>query len=57
MLSVISPEELTPPDHSIRKIKPLAEAAPRELEPTFATMHAQIGYPSISPESLLRALR
>ena len=43
MLGWIDPEELIPANHPIRKVKPLAEAALRELEPTFQKMYAQIG--------------
>jgi len=55
MLGVISPEELIPANHPIRRIKPLAEAALRDLEPTFEGMYAQIGRPSIPPEHLLKS--
>jgi len=55
MLGVIDPEELIPGNHPIRRIKPLAEAALRDLEPTFEAMYAQIGRPSIPPEHLLKS--
>lgn len=55
MLSRISPEELIPAGRPIRRIKPLAEAVLRDLEPTFGTMYAQIGRPSIPPEHLLKS--
>ena len=55
MLGVIDPEELIPANHPIRRIKPLAEAALRDLEPTFEAMYAQIGRPSIPPEHLLKS--
>ena len=55
MLGVIDPEELIPGNHPIRRIKPLAEAALRDLEPTFERMYAEIGRPSIPPEHLLKS--
>jgi transposase len=55
MLGVIDPEQLIPANHPIRRIKPLAEAALRDLEPTFERIYAQIGRPSIPPEHLLKS--
>ena len=55
MLGWIDPEELIPSNHPIRRVKPLAEAALRELGPTFEGMYAQIGRPSIPPEQLLKS--
>src|SRR5487761_1411724 len=55
MLGVIDPEQLIPANHPIRRIKPLAEAALRDLEPTFERMYAEIGRPSIPPEHLLKS--
>ncbi|MGC2192361.1 MAG: IS5 family transposase [Candidatus Dormiibacterota bacterium] len=55
MLGVIDPEQLIPANHPIRRIKPLVEAALRELEPTFERMYAEIGRPSIPPEHLLKS--
>jgi hypothetical protein len=43
MLSVIGPEELIPADHPTRRIKPLAEAWLRYLDPTFGAIYAGIG--------------
>ena len=48
-------EELIPADHSIRRVRPLSEAGLRDLEPTFETMCAKIGRPSITPEHLLKS--
>ncbi|MHB1853425.1 MAG: transposase, partial [Acidimicrobiales bacterium] len=55
MLGWIDPEELIPDGHPIRRIRPLAEAALRDLEPTFEGLYAQIGRPSIPPEHLLKS--
>jgi hypothetical protein len=47
MLGVIDPEQLIPANHPIRRIKPLAEAALRDLEPTFERLilHVQAQEP------------
>jgi len=55
MLGWVDPEELIPAPHPIRRVKPLAEAALRELEPTFEGMYAQIGRPSIPLEQPLKS--
>ncbi len=55
MLGWIDPGELIPANHPIRKIRPLAEAALKDLEPTLERMYAQIGRPSIPPEHLLES--
>ena len=55
MLGWIEPEALIPANHPIGRVKPLAEVALPELEPTFAAMYAQIGRPSIPPEQLLKS--
>jgi len=55
MLGWIDPEELIPANHPIRRVKPLAEAALRELEPAFQGMYSQIGRPSIPSEQLLKS--
>jgi transposase len=44
-----------PSEHPLREVKRLAEAALRELSPTFDAMYSGIGRPSIPPERLLRA--
>ena len=55
MLGVIASEELIPASHPIRRVKPQAEGALPNLEPTFEGMYAQIGRPSIPPERLLKS--
>lgn len=55
MLSSVTPDQLIPVGHPIRRIKPIVEAALARLEPTFAQMYAEAGRPSIPPEHLLKA--
>ena len=54
--SYVSPEALVPPDHPLRPIKRLCDAALGRLSAEFAAMYAAIGRPSIAPEKLVRAL-
>lgn len=56
MLMLMSPEEMVPRDHPIRRIKKLADDALRELSPVFDEMYASVGRPSIPPETLLKSL-
>jgi transposase len=55
MLSSLTPDQLIPQEHPIRKIKPLVDQALAELSPIFNQMYAEIGRPSIPPEHLLKA--
>ena len=55
MLLGVTPEELVPADHPIRRIKPIVEQALAHLSSTFARMYAADGRPSIPPEHLLKA--
>jgi len=55
MLSSLTPEQLVPQDHPIRKIKPMVDRALGELSPIFNQMYAETGRPSIPPEHLLKA--
>ena len=54
-LVVLSPENLVPQEHPIRRIKPLADRVLQELSPTFSGMYAKGGGPSVPPEHLLEA--
>src|SRR5881275_115479 len=56
LFSYVSPEALVPPDHPLRAIKRLVDAALDRLSADFAMMYAATGRPSIAPEKLLRAL-
>lgn len=55
MLSALTPDELVPQDHPIRRIRPIVERVLQDLSPTFNRMYAEIGRPSIPPEHLLKA--
>jgi transposase len=55
MLVGVTPDQLVPVDHPIRRIKAIVEPALTALSPTFARMYAAGGRPSIPPEHLLKA--
>jgi len=55
MLFLKSPEQVVPAGHPIRRIKKLADAALRELDPVFEAMYAEGGRHSVPPERLLKA--
>ena len=55
MLSSLTPDQLVPQDHPIRRIKPIVDQSLSELSPTFNRMYADLGRPSIPPEHLLKA--
>jgi transposase len=55
MLSSLSPEDLIPPDHPIRRIRTVVDAVLAELDGEFAAMYAGSGRPSVPPETLLKA--
>jgi len=55
MLSALTPDQLVPQDHPIRRIKPIVDQALKELSPMFNRMYADLGRPSIPPEHLLKA--
>jgi transposase len=52
----VNPEAIVPPDHPLRVIRPLVNAALGRLSPVFGELYSPIGRPSIPPEQLLRAL-
>jgi hypothetical protein len=56
LFSYVSPEQRVPPDHPLRAIRIMTDAALRRLPPRFETLYASIGHPSVPPEQLLRAL-
>ena len=56
LFSYVSPEALVPPDHPLRAIKCLCDAALDRLSAEFSAMYSATGRPSIPPEMLLRAL-
>jgi transposase len=56
LFSYLSPEALVPPEHPLRRIRPLVNAALERLSAEFDAIYAEAGRPSIPPERLLRAL-
>lgn len=48
-------EELVPSDHPIRRIKRMADSALRRMTPQLDALYAEIGRPSVAPETLLKA--
>src|SRR6187401_1989784 len=56
MFSYITPEARVRPDHPLRPIRRMTDAALRDLSPRFDRMYSAMGRPSIPPEQLLRAL-
>jgi transposase len=52
----VNPEAMVPPDHPLRQIRPLVNAALARLSPDFDQLYSLTGRPSIPPEQLLRAL-
>ena len=56
IFSYVRLEERVPPDHLLRPIRKLVDAALSELSPEFAALYSTLGRPSIAPERLLRAL-
>jgi transposase len=55
MLSTLSPEDLIPADHPIRRIRTVVDAVLGELDGEFSAMYAKGGRPSVPPEQLLKA--
>ena len=55
IFSYISPEARVRPDHPLRVIRAMADAALAEMSPRFDVLYATTGRPSIPPEKLLRA--
>ena len=49
-------EEFVPPDHPLRSIRAILNAALARLDAKFDEMYSPIGRDSIAPEKLLRAL-
>ena len=56
MFSYVSPESRVRPDHPLRAIRRIADAALTTISADLARMYSDIGRPSIPPEQLLRAL-
>jgi transposase len=56
MFSYVTPEARVRPDHPLRPIRQLVDAALAGLSARFDRLYATTGRPSIPPEKLLRAL-
>jgi transposase len=55
ILSTLTPDELVPSDHPIRRIRVIVDRALAELHADFDAMYSRVGRPSIAPERLLKA--
>jgi hypothetical protein len=56
MFSYISAAQRVPEDHPLRAIRTMVDKVLEQLSPTFDRLYSRIGWPSIPPERLLRAL-
>ena len=56
IIAYINLEKRVPPDHPLRKIKPLADQELKRLSPLFSEMYSHTGRPSIPPERILKSL-
>jgi len=56
MFSYITPEARVRPNHPLRPIRQMTDAALARLSPRFDQLYSTTGRPSIPPEKLLRAL-
>lgn len=55
LFSYVNIEDRIPQDHPLRRVKMLADIVLRTMSPTFDSLYAEGGRPSIAPERLLRA--
>jgi transposase len=55
MLCLMSPEDMVPERHPVRRIKKMADDCLAKMSPTFDAMYSGTGRPSIPPERLLKA--
>ena len=56
MFSYVTPEQRVRPDHPLRPIRRMTDAALARLSPRLDQLYSTTGRPSIPPEQLLRAL-
>jgi len=52
----LTPEDVVPTDHPIRRIKTIVDEALLKMGPVFETIYASGGRPSIPPERLVKAM-
>lgn len=55
IMLALTPDQLVPADHPIRRIQAIVEPVLTRLSPLFDAMYAERGRPSIPPEHLLKA--
>ncbi len=55
MLTTLSPEDLIPAEHPIRRIRTVVDEVLASLDGEFEDMYSAIGRPSVPPEQLLKA--
>ncbi len=55
MLTTLSPEDLVPAGHPIRRIRKAVEVVLADLDGELGAMYARTGRPSVPPEQLLKA--
>src|SRR5713101_363441 len=55
MLTTLSPGDLIPVDHPIRRIRVVVDAVLAEFDDKLTAMYASSGRPSVPPEQLLKA--
>lgn len=56
LFSYVDLEARVRPDHPLRAIRAIVNAALEQLQPDFAALYSKMGRPSIAPEKLLRAM-
>jgi transposase len=56
LFSYVAPDRRVPPDHPLRPIRVMVDAALEQLAPRLAALYSHTGRPSVPPEQLLRAL-
>lgn len=56
LFSYVDLEARVRPDHPLRSIREIVNAALEQLQPDFAALYSKMGRPSIAPEKLLRAM-
>ncbi len=56
LFSYVDLEARVRPDHPLRSIREVVNAALDALGPTFSALYSPMGRPSIPPEKLLRAM-